>query len=264
MRKKVWTPEMLERLVKIYPTQPAALTAKELGMSVSSVKSRARRLGVSIRVLFSEQEIAYIKKHFSNSPSKMIAKALGKNLSSVHNIAHRLGIRKSEAYLKTPEAGRIQKGERIGSATQFRKGVAPVNKGKKQHEFMSVEAIERTKSTRFKKGSIPHNAKQKDGEISIRKSKGRPYQYVRIKLGVWRELHRVLWEKANGPIPKGYNVQFRDGNTMNCVLENLYLIDRKKQLLQHNTIQRFPPELKKTIRTLSKLKRKIKHYEKQD
>ena len=36
--------------------------------------------------------------------------------------------------------------------------------------------------------------------------------------------HYYIWEKTNGKIPKGYYLCFKDGNTLNCELENLYLV----------------------------------------
>lgn len=58
--------------------------------------------------------------------------------------------------------------------------------------------------------------------------------------------HRWLWEQAHGAIPKGYNVQFKDGDTLNCVLDNLYLISRKKQLRKN--YDDLPAERKAEIR----------------
>ena len=40
----------------------------------------------------------------------------------------------------------------------------------------------------------------------------------------WQLKHYYIWEKANGKIPKGYYLCFKDGNTLNCELENLYLL----------------------------------------
>src|SRR5258706_3308241 len=34
-------------------------------------------------------------------------------------------------------------------------------------------------------------------------------------------LHRAVWESANGSIPAGYEIHHRDGDTFNNVLENL-------------------------------------------
>lgn len=112
-----------------------------------------------------------------------------------------------------------------------KKGSIPPNKGKK----LSAEQRAKLEPTFYKKGQIPHNAK-KDGEEVVRKdNKGN--LYLMIKIPEKRKLeykHRVLWEQHNGPIPKGFNVQFKDGNTLNCVIENLYLISRSEQLVQNS------------------------------
>ncbi len=36
-----------------------------------------------------------------------------------------------------------------------------------------------------------------------------------------RQLHRVIWEEAHGPIPAGHQVMFKDGNKRNFDLSNL-------------------------------------------
>lgn len=45
----------------------------------------------------------------------------------------------------------------------------------------------------------------------------------RIGKGV-RRLHRVIWEHHNGPIPDGYDIHHKDGNTLNNDPENLECI----------------------------------------
>jgi hypothetical protein len=44
-----------------------------------------------------------------------------------------------------------------GYDARFKKGTSPPNKGRKQEDWMSPEAIERTKGTRFQKGQMPSN-----------------------------------------------------------------------------------------------------------
>ena len=48
--------------------------------------------------------------------------------------------------------------------------------------------------------------------------------------GKWRAKHLVVWEAANGPLPKGARLVFRDGDRFNCALENLRLEHRGKSL----------------------------------
>jgi hypothetical protein len=40
----------------------------------------------------------------------------------------------------------------------------------------------------------------------------------------WRRRHVVIWEKANGKIPRGHKVIFADGNNLNFDLDNLLLV----------------------------------------
>jgi len=58
---------------------------------------------------------------------------------------------------------------------------------------------------------------------------------------------------------------FRDRNPQHIELDNLELVTRAENM-RRNTIHRYPPELKSTIRQLSKLKRAISEAtsEKQD
>ena len=43
---------------------------------------------------------------------------------------------------------------------------------------------------------------------------------------VWKLKSRIIWEAANGPVPEGYNIRYKDGNNNNCVLENLVCVSK--------------------------------------
>jgi hypothetical protein len=217
-----------------------------------------------MRKIWTREEIDWLKLNYANTPMHKLIAHLGRTKESIYGAAFVFKLKKSAEFLASPFCGRITPGSKLGGGTVFKKGHVPLNKGKKQIEYMTAESIEKTKHTRFQKGSKPHNTKEKDGTISVRKdSKGRCYQWIRISMGYWRELHRVVWEKNYGPIPKGYNIQFKDKNSLNCVIENLYMVDRQNQMIE-NTIHRYPAEIKQAIRTIGKLKSKIKTYEKHD
>lgn len=75
-----------------------------------------------------------------------------------------------------------------------------------------------------------------DGTIRAWKHYGRMLKHIKVD-GRFKHYHRFLWEQAYGPVPKGYNVIFKDGDSMNCVLENLECItDREIQLRNSGTI----------------------------
>lgn len=74
-----------------------------------------------------------------------------------------------------------------------------------------------------------YKTKRNPGTPYIRMEKGFPYWYVWVARNVRRTVHRMNWEKENGPIPPGHVIRFKDGNTMNCAIENLECISRKEQ-----------------------------------
>jgi hypothetical protein len=126
---------------------------------------------------------------------------------------------------------------------EFRRkpGDIPANKGKKQTEYMSAEAIEKTKATRFRKGNFPHSAIGfKDGDISIRFDKLkdgslRPYKWIRICMGEWKMLHVVNWEKEHGPVPDGMIIIFKDYDSLNCDPENLECISMAENMKRNSS-----------------------------
>lgn len=146
---------------------------------------------------------------------------------------------------------------------QFKGGEAPFNKGKK----VSKETYKKMKRTMFKKGNVPHNAKPKDGFITVRhghynRFNGKPYKWIRLGLGNWMLYHRYKWEKHRGPIPKSHIVWFKDGDTMNTKLSNLELIHRGEGARRNvRSFRALPEPLQKTKKLINKLQNVI--HEKQ-
>jgi hypothetical protein len=143
-----------------------------------------------------------------------------------------------------------------GAEFRFKKGMTPHNKGK----AMPKHVYEKAKNTMFKKGIVPHNTKF-DGAITIRKDKaGKTYKYIRLSKANWVLYHRYVWEQINGPILAGCNIQFKDGNELNCEIENLAMVS-KPENMEQNTIHRYPAEVKKALRIISKLEKTIQSYD---
>lgn len=117
-----------------------------------------------------------------------------------------------------------------GLTGQFQKGHITHNKGKKQIEYMSKEAIERTKTTRFKKGNTPQCHRQVYEErISVN-----GFWEIKVKEpNKWMSKHRWIWEQANGKIPKGNIIIFLDGDKNNLSLDNLKMISRQENLVMN-------------------------------
>lgn len=201
-------------------------------------------------------EDAALAALFPDNKTELVATLLGRRYSQVANHAHYMKLNKSPEYMELHNAQSKKVVLEAGMNHRFKKGQAPVNKGKKLQEFMTVEGIKNSTATRFRKGNAPHNTR-KDGDISIRQDKtGRSYQYIRVALAKWVLLHAHVWEQANGKVPEGSIIVFKDGNTMNTELSNLECITKAENMAR-NTIHRYPEEIVSTVRTIGVLNRKI-------
>ena len=88
-----------------------------------------------------------------------------------------------------------------------------------------------------------------DGDLAFvdgykfRKDKKTGYYLSSKKIGVSRvRLHRYMWMKYYGEIPKGFEVHHKDGNKDNNEIENLELLTKDKHLAWH--AENIPEELK--------------------
>lgn len=205
--------------------------------------------------LWTADQDTFMRENYPDMATEKIAKALNLSITSVYSRANTLKLAKSESFLNSEASGRLSKVNQRGAAHRFKKGHAPINKGKP----MSEETKARLEHTFFKKGNKPHNTKF-DGAVSIRNHKGTDYAYIRVKDSEWHPLHRYNWKQINGDIPDGMNLVFKDRNTLNCEVSNLELISNE-ELMKRNSIHNYPEDLVEIIRINSKIKRKIKKIE---
>lgn len=196
---------------------------------------------------WNKEELETLELLYPHLPNREVAGIIGKTKAAVEQKAHVCNVKKSESYMI-----RLAKEmKEVNKATQFKKGHITWNKGTK--------GLTSANSGSFKKGQKSHN-KRPLGSTRITQD---GYTEVKTKEpSTWELLHRLEWQKHNGAIPDGHNVQFKNGNKQDCKIENLYLIDKAGNMLK-NTIQRYPDELKRVIRRKAKLKRIIKNMETQ-
>jgi hypothetical protein len=196
---------------------------------------------ITPRMLSSEKQKELLDK-FPNCSNKELSVLYNIKESTIMAFAAKRGVYKSEAWKNSTNCGK------------FRKGAVPVNKGVK----MTADKYNKCKATMFKKGNKPHNIN------SIGHKRVSKDGYVYVKTGEsklnsnYELLHRVVWQKYNGDIPKGYNVQFKDGNRQNCDIDNLYLISRAEQLRNENSLHaRLPKEIAELIQIKGAINRQI-------
>lgn len=204
-----------------------------------------------------------LRKLYPNTSTKAIAEELGHPVSSVYGMATKLGLTKSDEYLASPAACRLRRGDNVGKSTRFQKGIRPWNTGMK-----GLQPGGRAKETQFKKGHRPKTWVPIGTEVVTRdgylKRKVRDDAERGMSRRNWKFVHVLLWEEQNGPVPDGHAVVFKNGDRSDIRIENLDLINRC-DLMSRNTIARFPPELRKTIHAVAKLRRTIEAaHEEQD
>lgn len=201
-----------------------------------------------MRKPFTPEEDQFIRDHIKDWNTKKIGEHLHRTSQYICHRARELGY------------GNVLDEKLMKS--QFKKGSVSFNKGMKMEEYLSQETVRKLRKHQFKKGQKPCNTKY-NGHISKRyhKGSGTTYYFIRVKKGKYVHLHRHVWEKANGPIPEGMIVVFRDGDSENVCLENLEMISMEENMLR-NSIHDYPEEIIPTMTTISKIKSKIKKHEK--
>ena len=207
------------------------------------------------RIPWTAADIATLRRLYPHHSTQHCAEALGCTVHRINAKAYKLGLQKSPAWLATPGAGRIAKGERRGVASEFKPGHASWNKG------IHYTAGGRSVETRFKPGQVSARWDAEiyivgalrintDGELEIKTAPG-PRQWVRLA--------RYTWETERGPIPKGMIVAVRDDDRHNCAdVNNLELLTRA-QLMRRNTVHNLPKPLAQLVQLRGALVRKINH-----
>jgi len=205
--------------------------------------------------LWTESDLLILKKEYPSTQSVLIAEKLDRSIKAIYSQANLMGLKKTEEFNRSESSGRMKDGN-FGKATQFQKNHKSFNTGMKWDDFMTVQGKANSLRTTFKKGNLPPNTLH-DGMITTRtdsKTK-RTYKFIRIALAKWQMLHVYNWEQVNGKLPKGKILAFK-GSTDDCSIDNLILITRAENM-KRNSIQRYPEEIKQTIRVLTKLKKTI-------
>lgn len=188
---------------------------------------------------WTDDEEQYLIANYANTSNIELAKMLGKkDANAIGAKASHLKLRKSGQFLRESCKARTK--------GQFKKGLIPHNKGKK----LSQETKEKLKPTMFKRGNRPHNAQPVGTETKDKDG----YVWVKIaEPSEWKLKHHIAFGE---PVPTGHKVIFLDGNKYNFERGNLQLVSNA-ELMNRNTMHRYPPELVRLLKTLNKLKKRV-------
>ena len=214
------------------------------------------------------EEDAIIRHLFPVNATHQVAALIDRTTSAVFQRARILGVEKCPKYLAT-KAHRFKGGN--SSGTQFKAGMTPHNKGRSQAEWMPAKSRRKVKATQFKPGQLSGMAARNykpvgtlrinhDGCLERKVTDDPPVPARR-----WVSVHRLVWEAANGPVPKGHLVVFKPGKQTTdpdrITLDRLELITRAENMRRNSFLTRYPKDVADLIRMRGVLNRKIRSQE---
>lgn len=153
-------------------------------------------------------ELREFARLYPTTTAADLAARFGRTRSALKNLAVKLGLHKTPAFMR--EHCRLRPGH---PACGWNRGLRYKPGG-------------RASETQFKKGHRGHRTRPVGTERIERDA-------VMVKIAepnVWKEKKRIVWEQHFGPIPKGALVRLKDGDRLNCALENLQLVTRAENI----------------------------------
>ena len=165
------------------------------------------------RAKWTPERIEQLRSLYPDNTAEIVAELMGLRISQVYNKAAGLGLTKSPEFWESDRSGRIERGTTNPAMmkTRFKAGMKSWNAGKK-----GWQAGGRSTETQFQKGVMQGAAQAKykpigslritaDGYLE-RKVTDDPSIYPARR---WVAVHRLVWERENGPIPDGHVVVFK-------------------------------------------------------
>lgn len=207
-------------------------------------------------------EESIVRDLYPDIPCADIAALLGRKPGSVYQAANRLGLEKSEYFKTSDMSGRVSRGKQLPQmiANRFKPGHTSWNKG------THFVAPGRSAETRFKKGRKPEESRNYRPIGSLRLTKeGYLEQKVTddprlVPARRWASVHRLVWQAAHGPIPKGHIVGFKQGmftNKFGLITPDRLECMTMRQNVQRNSIWRKDPEVAKLYQLKGAITRQV-------
>jgi len=208
-----------------------------------------------------------LRRLYARHSAAECADALGRSTSAVQQRVYVLGLSKSPEWMAERTRRRWAEGRHEGSRrAHFRKGQAPVNKGRPQAEWMPEESRRRCAATQFKAGRPPQESRNyrpigslrvsKEGYLERKVTDDHPVPARR-----WVGVHRLVWEQAHGPVPPGHAVVFKPGRRTTVeaeiTLDRLECIPRAELMRRNSYHTHLPPDVARLVQLRGALNRMI-------
>jgi hypothetical protein len=254
-KQRAWSKKEEDLLRSIYAQKTNPGIALLLKRTPKAVSSRAKKLRIvkGHKKIWTPSDDKLLRRLYPDTKTSKLATRFGCNLHQVYKRAKNLGLKKSDEYMASPDACRLRRGDNVGAAFRFKPGLIPANKGTRRPGWFAG----RMRETQFKKGQKSRNWMplgstrfSKEGYL-MRKVAETGYPPAD-----WKFVHTILWEEANGPVPAGHAVAFKDRDRDHISLDNLELITRRELMLR-NSIHNLPQSLKEVVQLKGAINRQI-------
>jgi hypothetical protein len=277
--RTVWTPELDEILAELFPDTAATALAEVLGATAAAIRQRAMVLGIKkdpdfaskcatagglARSNFTPEIADVIELLYPDTLTQDIADLIGMPPDRVHAYASSKGWKKTKQFMR--DTARERSGpDHPMRRHQFPKGHVPANKGVKGYDSGG-----RSHETRFKKGT--RNGQALKNWMPIGSYRLNDDGYLDRKVSDtgypprdWQPEHRLVWIEANGPIPPGHVVRFKDGmrttDAEKITQDILECITLAENMRRNSFRTNYPPEVVKLIQTRGHMNRMINKRE---
>lgn len=208
-----------------------------------------------------ESELDVLRERYANTTNPELSRLLGRHERSIAQKARALGLRKSIEHIALIARDRTMDITHGGAKYRFTPGFVPWNKGDKggktgQHP--------NSMATRFRPGRLPNNVRP-IGALRINRDGILERKVDAVKR--WAAVHRLVWEAAHGPVPRGHLVVFKAGRRTTdpaaITLDAIELVSRA-QLVERNSVHRHGPEVYRLAQLRGVLTRQINKRARRD
>lgn len=199
-----------------------------------------------------------LRRNYADSATTDLCTVIGCTAQQLYSKARRMGLQKSPEQ-HAEACRRKMTPDHPSVAHRFKPGLVPANKGLRRPGWSAGNMA----ATQFKKGQRPHNEVpigshrvNSDGFLEVKLTELPGPYYMR-----WKPVHRLIWEEAHGPIPKGHVVAFKPGRKSvelaAITLDALELITLAENMRRNSIHTLMPPELVEVTRLRALITRQI-------
>ena len=202
-------------------------------------------------------EVEFLQRNYADALNVDLAQVLDMEPKRILAKANALGLHKSRAVVAEMQRQKMLDPNHGGRKAQFGPGHPPANKGLRRPGWAPGDMAK----TQFKPGARPHtwvpvgSYRICEGQLQLKVNDLPGPNTVRR-----HPVSRIVWERANGPVPAGHKVVFKPGRaTTDPTLITLDAVEciTDAELMRRNSIHRLHPQFAELARLKGQLHRAI-------